>query len=131
MTTKQKFLSTCHLRRLIHTQMAHGKKSWFCSHVSSLFFIFLHFSLCFFIFFTFLNVSSFSSFFFMFFTFLHVSSFSSFFNIVETNEEKLLQNQDFFPCAICVCIPFMNLWNLNYRKMSLCNIFNFQSCSIM
>ena len=31
MTTKQKILSTCHLRRLIHTQMAHGKKSWFYS----------------------------------------------------------------------------------------------------
>ena len=42
MTTKQKFLSTCHLRRLIHTQMAHGKKFWFCSHFSPLFFIFLH-----------------------------------------------------------------------------------------
>ena len=27
-----------------HTQMAHGKKSWFCSNFSSLFFIFIHFS---------------------------------------------------------------------------------------
>ena len=36
-TTKQRFLSTCHLRCLVHTQMAHGKKSCFCSHFSPLF----------------------------------------------------------------------------------------------
>ena len=43
---KTKKLFTCHLRRLVHThtQMAHGKKSWFCSNFSSLFFVFIHFS---------------------------------------------------------------------------------------
>ena len=71
-------------------------------HFSSFFFIFLHFSSIFFLFLRFLL---------FFFTFLH---FFQLFNIVEKNEEKWLQNQDFFPCAICVCVCIRHLrWHVD------------------
>ena len=94
---------------MCHLCVCIRRLKWHVDRIFCFVVIFLHFSSCFF---TFLHVSSFllhfSS---LFFMFLHFSSFffaflhfSSLFNIVETNEEKWLQNQDFFPCAICVCV---------------------------
>ena len=50
----------------------------------------------------------------LFSTFLHFSTLSRKMTKNKKSEEKLLHNQDFFPCAICVCVCTKRLrWHVN------------------
>ena len=79
------------------------------------------------------NSSSFSSFSFIFFTFLfflHFLHFSLFFSTLQNcgekwkNAEKWLQNQDFFPCAICVCTRRLR-WHVDRNLCFVVIFFHF------